>query len=505
MSKPRAGTMLAIALDPSSEVPLFQQLYRHIRDGILGGGLSPGSRLPSSRTLAADLAVSRTTVLNAFDQLTAEGYLEGRVGAGTRVATLPEGLLRPDTGGAPTRMSIVRTRLGDGQRQRWLQPVFPPHPAGLRPLQPGNPDLTAFPRPVWARLTARHWRTASAPLLGYGDSMGYRPLRAAVADYAHRIRGVRCCPEQVLIVGGSQQALYLCGQVLLARHDVAWMEDPGYPGARAALAAADATIVPVPVDEQGLVVAIRRRRNRPTPRLVYVTPSHQCPLGVTMALSRRLELLEFANRVGAWIVEDDYDSEYRYFSRPVASLQSLDTAGRVVYVGTLSKTLLPALRVGYVILPESLVDVFAQARAVIDRQPAGVEQLVLADFIAQGALERHIRQTRLRYLERQEVLVDAIREEMPDVLEASPSGAGMYLVAWLRDGMTGATAASAADAAGVATVALSRFFIGPVRRDGLVLGYGAYDVGQIRAAVRTLSRALRAIRPAARQPARRRL
>jgi len=285
---------------------------------------------------------------------------------------------------------------------------------------------------------------------------------------------------------------------------VAWIEDPGYPGARAAFAAADAKIVPVPVDDQGLAVAPRRSKDRPTPQLVYVTPSHQCPLGMAMSLSRRLELLELANRVGAWIVEDDYDSEYRYFSRPLASLQSLDTTGRVVYIGTLSKTLLPALRVGYAILPESLVDVFTHARAVIDRQPAGVEQLVLADFIAQGWLERHIRQTRARYLERQQVLVDSVREEMPDLLDASPSGAGMYLIAWLTEGMTGTMAAGAADAAGVAAVPLSRFFMGPLRRDGLVLGYGAYDVGEIRAAVKTLSRALRGIKATVPQRGRRR-
>jgi GntR family transcriptional regulator/MocR family aminotransferase len=503
VSKPAAGTMLAITLNPASEIPLFQQLYSRIRDGILGGGLPPGSRLPSSRTLAADLAVSRTTVLNAFDQLTAEGYLEGRVGAGTRVAPhLPETLLPADARVAPSHMSVVTSRLGDRQQRRWLQRVFWLRTAAPRPLQPGNPDLTAFPRHVWARLTAKHWRRAPESILGYGDSMGSLPLRAAIADYVRRIRGVRCRPEHVAIVGGSQQALYLCGQVLLARNDVAWMEDPGYPGARAAFAAADAMIVPVPVDEQGLIVATRRRKNLPTPQLVYVTPSHQCPLGMAMSLSRRLELLEFANRVGAWIVEDDYDSEYRYFSRPLASLQSLDTTGRVVYIGTVSKTLLPALRMGYVILPESLVDAFGHARAVIDRQPAGVDQLVLADFIAQGWLERHIRQTRVRYLERQRALVDSIRQEIPELLDASPSDGGMYLVAWLKQGLTGATAANAADGAGVSSLPLSRFFIGPPRRDGLVLGYGAYDVPQIRTAVKTLSRALRDIKAVVRQRAR---
>lgn len=495
--------MLAIALEAASDVPLFQQLYLQIRDRILCGGLPSGSRLPSSRTLAGDLGISRTTVLNAFDQLTADGYLEGRIGAGTRVVTtLPETLLRPDRRAAPARLSMVGSRLSDSLSRRWLEPL-PSQGQMLRPFQPGNPDLTAFPRHLWARLAAKHWRSASSAFLGYGDSRGYQPLRAAIADYVHRIRGVQCNAEQVLIVAGSQHGLYLCGQVLLAAGDVAWIEDPGYPGARAAFAAANATLVPVPVDEEGFVVTPRRGENRPTPQLVYVTPSHQCPLGVTMSLSRRLELLDFANRAEAWIVEDDYDSEYRYFSRPVASLQSLDVNGRVVYVGTLSKTVLPSLRIGYLVLPESLVEPFTRARAAIDRQPPGVEQAVLADFIVQGWLERHIRQTRLEYVERQQALVDTICEEMPDLLEAPASGAGMYLIAWLRNGMTGAAATTAADVAGVSVVPLSRFSLRPLRRDGLVLGFGPYDVGQIRTAVKTLSRALRGITTPERQRAHR--
>ncbi len=494
VSKPVAGTMLSITLNRSSEIPLFHQLYSNLRDSILGGRLPPGSRLPSSRTLAADLAISRTTVLTAFDQLTAEGYLEGRVGAGTQVAaTLPETLLRADVRPTSARLSAINAALGGSQRRRWLPPLFSTQPPVHRPFQAGNPDLTVFPRNVWARLMARHWRHAPTSLLGYGDAAGVLPLRAAIAEYAHRVRGVRCRPEQVMVVNGSQQALYLCGQVLLTPNDLAWMEDPGYPGARAAFAAAGATIIPVPIDDEGLVVERRRTKERPHPRLVYVTPSHQCPLGVAMSLSRRLQLLDFASRAGAWIVEDDYDSEYRYFSRPLASLQSLDTTERVVYIGTFSKTLLPALRLGYVILPESLVEIFSKARAVIDRQPGSVEQLALADFIAQGWLERHIRQTRLRYLERQEVLVESIRDAMPELLEVAPEGAGMYLTGWLREGINDAAAARAADAAGVTVIPLSRCFIGPARRDGLVLGYGPYDANQIRTAVASLARALRGI------------
>lgn len=494
--------MLAITLNASSDVPLFHQLYTHIRDAILDGTLHAGRRLPSSRTLATDLGLSRTTILGAFDQLTAEGFIEGRVGSGTRVVTrLPDTLFQRDRHPAPARLSVT-SRLADRLRQRWVNPL-PLQAPHLRPLHPSNPDVSAFPRHVWARLTAKHWRSASPALLGYGDSMGYEPLRAAIADYAQRIRAVRCRPEQVLIVGGSQQALYLCAHVLLAHGDIAWIEDPGYPGAYSALESAAGTIVPVPVDDQGLVVSSRGRKARPAPQLVYVTPSHQCPLGITMSLSRRLELLELASRSGAWILEDDYDSEYRYFSRPIASLQGLDANGRVVYVGTFSKTLLPALRLGYLILPDPLIDTFLRARAAMDRQQASIEQAVLADFIGQGYLERHIRQTRHRYHERQQALVDAVRGEMPDLLEPSPSETGMYLVAWLKDGLDEMTATNAARAAGVLVLPLSQFSMRRFKRDGLVLGYGAYDVSHIRTAVRTLSRALHGIDADARQRARR--
>ena len=484
--------MLAVTLDASSEIPLFHQLYAQLRDRILRGSLPPRQRLPSSRTFARDLGVSRTTVLNAFDQLLAEGYLEARVGDGTRVATtLPEPLLRPARGEIPRRVPAAQ---GANERpvQRWIGPVAI-DASSMRPLQPGNPDLAAFPRRLWARLTTKHWQSAPARLLGYGDSMGYEPLRATVAEYAHRIRGVECRPEQVLIVGGSQQALYLCGQVLLMSGDVVWVEDPGYPGARAAFEATTATIVPIPIDSEGLSLPARAK-NRPAPRLIYVTPSHQCPLGITMSLPRRLELLDFASRTGAWIVEDDYDSEYRYFTRPIASLQSLDPNGRTIYIGTLSKTLLPTLRIGYLILPKPLVESFSRARAVIDRQPAGIEQAVLADFIARGSLERHIRQTRLCYAERERALVEAIRDEASDVLEVSPAGAGMYLTAFLRTRLTGAAAAAAAEAAGVTVVPLARFAVKPLRRDGLVLGYGAYSTDQIQTAITALARALRSAR-----------
>ena len=268
------------------------------------------------------------------------------------------------------------------------------------------------------------------------------------------------------------------------------MEDPGYPLARAAFLSVGARVAPVGIDQEGLVVsALIKRRLRP--RLVYVTPSHQCPLGMAMSLSRRLQLIDFAHRMNAWILEDDYLSEYRYFSRPLPALQSLDANGRVIYIGTVSKTLIPALRIGYVILPDPLLDVFVKARLAMGARPSTVDQAALAEFISEGWLERHIRQTRVRYMERQQCLIDAIREEMPDLLDVSPAGAGQYLVAYLKNGMTSTTAARVAEIHNVGTVPLSMFSLRPVKPDGLMLGYGAYTAGQIRAAVKQLSSALR--------------
>jgi GntR family transcriptional regulator/MocR family aminotransferase len=483
--------MFAVNLDTSSGTPLFQQLYEHIRDGILAGRLCAGTRLPASRTLAGDLGVSRTTVVNAFDQLRAEGYLRGRVGSGTRVVSmLPETAMRV----APPRAAI-RQRLAHDRRLlqrmhgRWPD-VMGTLTSSARPLRPGNPDVHNFPRELWARLTAKHWRTIDPALLGYSGAEGYLPLRAAIAGYVSRVRGVRCDAKQVLVVAGSQQALHLCAQVLLESGDVAWMEDPGYPGARDALMGAGARIVPKRVDGEGLVVA---SKNDPAGlKLIYVTPSHQCPLGVVMSVSRRLELLEFAARKHAWIVEDDYDSEYRYFSRPVAAVQSLDRSGRVIYIGTVSKTLLPALRIGYIIAPEFLFDVFTRARRAMDRQSAVIDQAVLAEFISEGWLERHIRQTRTRYLERQRALVDAIRAEMPDILEVAASEAGMYLVAYIRKpGLASSRAAHLAATHGVGAMPLSAFAQRPLAKEGLVLGYGEFGVEEIRDAVQKLSQALK--------------
>jgi GntR family transcriptional regulator/MocR family aminotransferase len=499
------------ALDPAAPAPLYRQLYDALRDAILGGRLAPGARLPATRALAAQLGVSRNTVVNAFEQLLAEGYISGRTGSGTYVAaTLPDDLLTARATHIPMPFGNAGvTRAGGAARAPSARgrslaatPVSAmsasPQEArtgsALRVFRHGLPALDEFPGAQWARLAARRWRRPPRELLGYGDPTGYAPLREALAAYLQASRAVRCTPEQVLIVSGSQQALDLAARVLLDPGDAAWIEDPGYVGARGALLSAGARVVPVPVDGDGLDVAAGIARC-PGARLAYVSPSHQYPLGATLSLSRRLALLEWAARAGAWILEDDYDSEFRYAGRPLASLQGLDGEARVIYIGTFSKVLFPALRLGYVVAPPDLVDALAAARALADRHAPTLDQAVLADFIAEGHFARHIRRMRGLYAERQAALVAAARA-LDGLLEVRPAEAGMHLMGWLPPGVDDDTAARAAAEHGVDALALSAHALERPARGGLLLGYAAFDAPALRAGVRRLGAALRTLTPA---------
>ena len=490
-----AGTALAaVALDPAASSPLHRQLYDALRDSVLSGHLAPGSRLASTRAMSVELGVSRNTVMAAFDQLLAEGYLEGRVGAGTFVTrTLPDDALRARRAPAVPPSKGQRGR-GVSRRGAALMaaPVTLSRIGAPRAFRPGMPAIDAFPAEEWSRYVARRWRTGSPALLGYGDAAGYQPLRAAIATHLAVARGVRCDAGQVVIVAGSQQALDLAARVLLDPGDAVWIEDPGYPGARAALAAAGARLVPVPVDAEGLDVAAGVVLE-PRAAMVYASPSHQYPLGVTMSLSRRLALLEWARTAGAWVLEDDYDSEYRYAGRPLAALQGLDSDGRVIYLGTFSKVMLPSLRLGYLVLPPDLVDAFVAARAIADRHSPSVDQAALADFIEDGQLERHIRRMRMLYADRQAALIDAARRELGGLLDLTPSEAGMHLVGWLPPGADDRAASLRAADHRVEAPPISQYYIGAPGRPGLALGYAAVPPKESRAAVRRLAAALTAI------------
>lgn len=504
MPKRASGPLLtALSLDRDSAAPLHRQLYRGLREAILTKRLAPGERLPASRVLAVELGVSRNTVQEAFRQLWAEGYLDGKVGAGTYVAqTLPDDHLRaarrPETRGgardpAPTEARL--SRRGAAQAAYFADMDFPrlleSRRAG-RAFVAGTPALDAFPFDLWGRLTARHARNLRPEQLEYQDAAGYPPLRAAIADYLRDARGVRCAPEQVILTAGAQQAMTLAAHLLLDPSEAAWVEDPGYFGVRGALLAAGARLVPVPVDGEGVDVTAGETLC-PEARLACVTPAHQMPLGVAMSLTRRLALLEWARRSGAYILEDDYDGEYRYAGRPLASLQGLDRDGRVLYLGTFSKVLFPALRTGYLVVPEALVDNFRTARFFADFHGGLLEQAVLTDFLREGHFTRHIRRMRQLYAERQNVLLETARAELGGLLDVAPADTGMHLLGWLPPGCDDGDAFARAAAHGVSTVPLSRLLLNPGgdgKRGALMLGYAAVPPDEIRRGVRTLAAAL---------------
>lgn len=491
------ATLTSLELDPSASIPLYRQVYEALRREILAGRLRAGARLPATRALASAFGISRNTVMNAYAQLLAEGYVEGEVGSGTYVAgTLPDELLYAPTGAAPMTLQgrSGRTLSRRGSLLAATHVPTPRFPSELRPFRPGVPALDAFPFELWARLVARRWRRPQRALLGYGDPAGYHPLREAIASYLGAARAVSCEASQVIVAAGSQQALDVAARMLLDEGEAAWIEDPGYLGARGALLAAGARLVPVPVDAAGLDVEAGKACS-PDARLIYVTPSHQYPYGVTMSLPRRLALLEWASRAGAWVLEDDYDSEYRYAGRPLAALQGLDRESRVIYLGTFSKVLLPALRLGYLVVPPDLVEAFLAARALIDRHSPILEQAVLADFIAEGHFSRHIRRMRGLYAERQAILVDAAQRELAGLLEVQPAEAGMHLVGWLPVGVDDVEASRRAAAHGVEAPPLSLYSLEPLQRSGLLLGYTAVGEREIREGVHRLAKALQAIKP----------
>lgn len=482
-----------VQVDSASPTPLYQQVYDAVRRAILTGQLAAGTRLPASRTLATALRVSRNTVVNAFAQLIAEGYIVGQVGAGTVVAqNLPDDLLAarqrvvaPVAEPGTDRRIAERGKILVNARVVAIRETRP-----VLPFRSGVPALDLFPTEVWTQITTRVLKSTQRDLLSYGDPAGYLPLREAVAAYVGMARAVRCRPEQVIIVSGSQQGLDLAARVLVDPGDAVWVEEPGYLGARGALLAAQARLIPVPVDAEGIDVAAGTRIC-PDARLAYVSPSHQFPLGVTMSLARRLALLEWANRAGSWILEDDFDSEYRYTGRPLTALQGLDQHARVIYIGTFSKVLFPALRLGYLVVPPDLVDVLVAARAVTDRQSPSIEQAVLAEFITAGHFARHIRRMRLVYAARQAALVTAVRRELGDLLEIGATAAGMHLAGYLPHGTDDARLAAQCAQHGIITQALSGYSIGAAPRPGFVLGYAAYDETALQAGVRQLAAVVR--------------
>lgn len=463
---------------------LVVQVYRQFREAIRDGRLRPGERLPPTRELARSAAVSRNTVSAAYERLFAEGFVTARVGSGTYVSETA----------ASDRPAGTASGCSLRSRSVWqdLPAPRPERPAPLYDLRVGIPDASLFPLPAWRRLVTRELRTSTMAGGGYASPAGHPALRAAVARWLGISRSVRTGADDVLITNGAQQALDIIGRVLVEPGDIVAVEEPGYPPARRLFQSQGATVVGVPVDGEGLVVDALPAGAR----LVYTTPSHQFPMGVTMSLARRSQLLSWAERHGSAIVEDDYDSEFRFEKRPLEPLQSLDSGGHVIYVGSFSKTMLPALRLGFLVAPTSLRPAVLLARQVADWNGDACTEAALASFIEEGLFARHLRFTTRVYGERRTLLLDALKQDFAQRLSPVASVAGLHLSAQLHPdaGVDAATVAARAEQAGIAVKTLANFCRTPPERDGLVIGYGGIPTDRLPEALRLLARCFPAAR-----------
>lgn len=481
------GFIPSATLDPAARLPLRRQLYDWFRGAIVEGRLRPGQRMPSTRRLARELSVSRITILWAYEQLIAEGYLQSVRGSGTVIAAsipTPVGSGRMRQAGAPRRQ---RGKVRLARQTESLLRLREDDTLSIAGAFRNMPALEHFPHRAWSRLVSRHARRDPAQDLGYGDPMGERALRSEIAEYLGTVRGARCDLSQVMITAGSQQGLHITLRALLDPGDRAWMEEPGYPGAHRALLMAGCEPAPVPVDAEGLIVE-RALQACPSARAAYITPSHHYPLGMTLSAGRRLQLLNWARSGDAWIIEDDYDSEYRFSGQPISSLQGLDEDARVIYIGTFSKVCYPALRIGYLLLPRALVPAFRAVRDAIDIFPPVLQQRALADFMREGHFARHIRRMRTLYAERRELLILALRRHFGDAIGIVSATAGIHLVIRLPAGLADESVAARARAAGIACIALSECCLERPPWNGLILGYGGVESDEIDEAVRRLAR-----------------
>lgn len=482
----------AAILDRASSIPLQRQLYEQWRSAVLHGRFRCGSRVPSTRALAESLGVSRSTVTGAYDQLLAEGYLEAAAGSGTFVCRrLPEELLEALSKRGGQAHSLSQPLLFSQFGKRLAAAPIPPEASSTNRINLSNcrPDLSRFPMREWRKLYAQTLRDSSGMTFDYArDTKGLLSLREAIAGYLARSRAVNCSADGVLIVNGSQQALDLCARLLLDPGDVVALEDPSYPGAREAFSAQGAKVMAIPVDSEGIVVS---RLPPSGVKNVYVTPSHQFPSGASLSLSRRLELLAWARRSGTVILEDDYDSEYRYNGRPLPALQSMAEGAAVVYIGTFSKVLFPGLRIGYLVAPPSMTSVLERAKYLSDRQSSLLDQEVLARFIEQGSLERHIRRMRTLYASRRQTLITALEKHFSGKYEIHGDSAGMHVMVTLTTGYEDEEVMERAAQAGVQVGLGRNYYHHPHKVSGqFVLGFAALPDGVIRVGMERLRKAL---------------
>lgn len=463
---------------------LRKQIYAGVRSAILSGKLASGARLPSTRDLAEQTGVSRSVILEAYDQLLAEGFVVGRSGSGTYVG---QGLSNQRNASKSTNLRLSGFGTAAAQTAKGLDASG--HPSRFRydfKFGRSESDITTFPFEQWQRVLTRNVRRASLTQLDYGPAAGNPALRAAICAHLGRSRAVASDPSQVIIVSGSQQALDLIARVMLERGDVVAIENPSYQGAQQILRAAGATLVPVAVDRDGLNPA----RLPSEAHVCFVTPSHQFPTGAILPLKRRMALLEWAHQSNAIVIEDDYDGEFHYEGQPIESLQGLDAYGRVLYVGTFSRTVFPSLRVGYLVVPKPLVAAFTGAKWLNDQHSGVLEQQTLAEFITTGAYERHLRRLRRRNSFRREALLESFTKYLKNRAEVTGAGAGAHVALWPRGRQSESSLIARAAERGVGIYGIARYFCGEPTRSGFLLGYSRMNEEEIREGIRRLSQIL---------------
>ncbi len=488
--KRHAGAVLSsIKIDKTAEKKISIQLYMALRDLLLTGALTPGDRLPATRTLAPEIGVSRTTVIDAIDRLISEGLLEARVGSGTYVSEALNARLVPKPSSSADNVVPVVPRLSHASRH--AIPDLAPRarlPHKSQAFVSALPALDAFPMAQWAKLSGRHWRKDRDHITGYGEPFGYAGLRNAIARQLNASRGIKCSPEQIFITNGAQRAFSLIGGMLVNPGEPIWFENPGAIGARNAFVAIGASPVPVKVDEDGLCIDDGLSKS-PHFRLAFVTPSHQQPLGHVMSLSRRLALLKAANDADAMIVEDDYDGEFYYGDQPPPTLKSIDTHGRVIYVGTFSKSLFPALRLGFALVPEPLVESFERVCQTWLAGVPTVTQAIVAEFMDEGMFATHIRTMRQLYRERHDTLMEEAGR-LKGRIDLQPTSSGFHAVGLVRPPLDEDLIVARAAEEGITTVPLSRYALGPISQRGIVLGFGSTGPDEIRKGINILEKIL---------------
>ena len=488
---PKTETFQDLVLEPRKDgQEMWRWLYTELRSAIIDGRLKSGARLPSTRNLAAQYGLARGTVVAAFQQLQAEGFVSSEVSAGTFVLPGQGWEMTAPTKRSSSRPVVSKATIAKRTQSllktTFLQPAS--HSIG-KAFRGYEPAIDLFPVELWARIAARVYRKAPRSLYGQGDRGGYPPLRRVIAEYVGQSRGVRCSAEQIIVTSGAQQALDLLARVLLDPGDEVWMEDQGYPGACQAFQNVAANVIPIPVDGEGIDVP-KAIKLYPNARVVYVTPANQFPLGTVMSAERRVELLSWATRSGAWIIEDEYDAEYRYSGKPIASLHSLDRSGSVIYVGTFTKMLFNALRIGFIVVPERLVEVFRIARSFIDRHAPTLDQAVLTEFINEGHFGHHVRKMRQVYSDRSQLLAEEANKRLTGLLDVTHAQAGMCTVAWIKTHIAELVVTRRAEQLGLEVVPISSFVRKYEQKPALFLGFAGCNASEIKRGVSVLEAVL---------------